>query len=275
MIANGANPATLSQDLVEKRLNKLLAEVESAKSAKSSVLRSKLECALVVDTYVMACIHKNSQLQTKFLHIASVCRSVICARVSPAQKSQVVDLVRQTDKQLVTLAIGDGANDVPMIQSAHIGVGISGQEGLQAVNSSDFSIAQFRFLKRLLLVHGRWSLRRVAFVVMYIFYKNILQCLPAFYFAFENHFSGQLLFNVWITQSFNLVGTGLPIMLYGVLDRDVDAKTLLRFPSIYREGQTRAFFSIKTMVWWFGLSLVHALVSYLVPLGVFPSGTDA
>lgn len=59
-----------------------------------------------------------------------------------------------------TLAIGDGANDVPMIQSAHVGVGISGKEGMQAVLASDYSIAQFRFLSRLLLVHGRWDYRR-------------------------------------------------------------------------------------------------------------------
>ena len=109
---------------------------------------------------------------------------------------------------------------------------------------------------------------------MYIFYKNILQCLPAFFFGFSNQFSGQLLFNVWITQSFNLVGSGLPIMLYGILDRDVDAKTLLRFPSIYGEGRRGVFFSFKVVVWWLGLSIVHALVSYFLPLFVFPQGTD-
>ena len=73
-----------------------------------------------------------------------------------------------------TLAIGDGANDVPMLQGAHVGAGISGQEGMQAVNNADFAIAQFRYLKRLLFVHGRWSYRRSSKLVCYIFYKNVL-----------------------------------------------------------------------------------------------------
>ena len=88
--------------------------------------------------------------------ITQKCKAVIACRVSPAQKSQLVELVRSNCPSIRTLAIGDGANDVSMIQAAHVGIGISGQEGLQAVNSSDYAIAQFRFLQRLLLVHGRW-----------------------------------------------------------------------------------------------------------------------
>ena len=67
---------------------------------------------------------------------------------------------------------GDGANDVSMIQTADIGVGISGQEGMQAVMAADFAIARFRFLKRLLLVHGHWSYYRLAIMTLYMFYKN-------------------------------------------------------------------------------------------------------
>lgn len=84
---------------------------------------------------------------------------MLCCRVSPKQKALVVRLVRDNLDSL-TLAIGDGANDVSMIQAADVGVGISGEEGMQAVNASDYSIAQFRFLKRLLLVHGHWSYAR-------------------------------------------------------------------------------------------------------------------
>ena len=87
------------------------------------------------------------------------CEGVVCCRVSPKQKALVVNLVKD-GIDTMTLAIGDGANDVSMIQAADVGVGISGEEGLQAVNSSDFAIAQFRFLKRLLLVHGHWSYAR-------------------------------------------------------------------------------------------------------------------
>ncbi|MEQ2303454.1 Phospholipid-transporting ATPase IA, partial [Ameca splendens] len=94
-------------------------------------------------------------------------------RVSPLQKSEVVEMVKKQVK-VITLAIGDGANDVGMIQTAHVGVGISGNEGLQAANSSDYSIAQFKYLKNLLLVHGAWNYNRVAKCILYCFYKNIV-----------------------------------------------------------------------------------------------------
>ena len=88
-----------------------------------------------------------------------MCKAVVCCRVSPLQKALVVKLVKKNMNALL-LAIGDGANDVSMIQAADVGVGIAGEEGLLAVNSSDYAIAQFRFLKRLLLVHGHWSYAR-------------------------------------------------------------------------------------------------------------------
>uniref|UniRef100_A0A8C2ZZ10 Phospholipid-transporting ATPase n=1 Tax=Cyclopterus lumpus TaxID=8103 RepID=A0A8C2ZZ10_CYCLU len=107
-----------------------------------------------------------------FLDLALSCKAVICCRVSPLQKSEVVEMVKKQVK-VITLAIGDGANDVGMIQTAHVGVGISGNEGLQAANSSDYSIAQFKYLKNLLLVHGAWNYNRVAKCILYCFYKNI------------------------------------------------------------------------------------------------------
>ena len=96
------------------------------------------------------------------MRVAQCCKAVVACRVSPSQKASIVNLVRRNVvPQPMTLAIGDGANDVNMIQTAHIGVGISGQEGVQAVNSSDYAIAQFRFLKPLLLVHGRSNYIRI------------------------------------------------------------------------------------------------------------------
>ncbi|KAI1883759.1 hypothetical protein AGOR_G00234850 [Albula goreensis] len=107
-----------------------------------------------------------------FLDLALSCKAVICCRVSPLQKSEVVEMVKK-QVQVITLAIGDGANDVGMIQTAHVGVGISGNEGLQAANSSDYSIAQFKYLKNLLLVHGAWNYNRVAKCILYCFYKTL------------------------------------------------------------------------------------------------------
>lgn len=92
--------------------------------------------------------------------------------MSPKQKAEVVELVKQS-LDTITLAIGDGANDVGMIQTAHVGVGIVGREGVQAACASDYTIGQFRFLTKLLFVHGVWSYRRLCKVILYSFYKNI------------------------------------------------------------------------------------------------------
>lgn len=116
---------------------------------------------------------------------------MICCRVTPLQKAMVVELIKK-NKNAVTLAIGDGANDVSMIKTAHIGVGISGQEGLQAVLASDYSIGQFRFLERLLLVHGRWSYYRMSKFLRYFFYKNFAFTLCHIWFAFFCGFSAQV-----------------------------------------------------------------------------------
>lgn len=119
-------------------------------------------------------------MEKLFLDLAVRCKAVICCRVSPLQKALVVKLVKRHLKALL-LAIGDGANDVSMIQAAHVGVGISGVEGLQAARSADVSIAQFRYLRKLLLVHGAWSYQRVSKVILYSFYKNIAMFMTQFW----------------------------------------------------------------------------------------------
>uniref|UniRef100_A0A6I8N5H0 Phospholipid-transporting ATPase n=1 Tax=Ornithorhynchus anatinus TaxID=9258 RepID=A0A6I8N5H0_ORNAN len=130
-------------------------------------------------------------LQQEFLEVACVCKTVVCCRVTPLQKAQVVELVKK-HRRAVTLAIGDGANDISMIKTAHIGVGISGQEGMQAVLASDYSFAQFRHLQRLLLVHGRWSYFRMCKFLCLFFYKNFAFTLVHFWFGFFCGFSAQI-----------------------------------------------------------------------------------
>lgn len=120
-------------------------------------------------------------------------KAVICCRVTPLQKAMVVQLIKKY-KKAVTLAIGDGANDVSMIKEAHIGVGITGQEGNQATLASDYSLGQFRFLERLLLVHGRWSYYRMCKFLRYFFYKNLAFTLCHIWFGFFCGFSAQVFF---------------------------------------------------------------------------------
>ncbi|KAK1382522.1 P-type ATPase, subfamily IV [Heracleum sosnowskyi] len=147
----------------------------------------------------------------------------------------------------IALSIGDGANDVGMIQAAHVGVGISGMEGMQAVMASDFAIAQFRFLTDLLLVHGRWSYLRVCKVVSYFFYKNLTFTLTQFYFTFQTGFSGQRFYDDWFQTLYNVIFTSLPVIFVGLLDKDVSAFFSKKYPELYREGIKNTFFRFRVL----------------------------
>uniref|UniRef100_A0A671X971 Phospholipid-transporting ATPase n=1 Tax=Sparus aurata TaxID=8175 RepID=A0A671X971_SPAAU len=182
--------------------------------------------------------------ELEFLKTACMCKAVICCRVTPLQKAQVVELVKKY-KQAVTLAIGDGANDVSMIKAAHIGVGISGQEGMQAVLSSDYSFAQFRFLERLLLVHGRWSYLRMCKFLRYFFYKNFTFTFVHFWYAFFCGFSAQTVYDEWFITLYNLMYTALPVLGMSLFDQDVNDVWSFQHPQLYVPGQLNLYFSKK------------------------------
>uniref|UniRef100_A0A8C5CWK0 Phospholipid-transporting ATPase n=1 Tax=Gadus morhua TaxID=8049 RepID=A0A8C5CWK0_GADMO len=207
-----------------------------------------------------------------FLDLALTCYVVICCRVSPLQKSQVVELVK-TEVKAITLAVGDGANDVGMIQTAHVGVGISGHEGLQAANSSDYSIAQFKFLRNLLLVHGAWSYNRVAKCILYCFYKNIVLYIIEIWFALVNGFSGQILFERWCIGLYNVIFTAMPPLAMGIFERCCQKETMLKYPELYRTSQEAQGFNAK--VFWFHClnGLLHSAVLFWLPLLAFRHDT--
>ncbi|CBI15389.3 unnamed protein product, partial [Vitis vinifera] len=184
-----------------------------------------------------------------FLELAIGCASVICCRSSPKQKALVTRLVKVKTGS-TTLAIGDGANDVGMLQEADIGVGISGVEGMQAVMSSDIAIAQFRFLERLLLVHGHWCYRRISSMICYFFYKNIAFGFTLFFFEAYASFSGQAAYNDWYLSLYNVFFTSLPVIAMGVFDQDVAARFCLKFPLLYQEGVQNVLFSWTRILGW-------------------------
>ncbi|XP_076647185.1 ATPase phospholipid transporting 8B isoform X2 [Halictus rubicundus] len=213
------------------------------------------------------------QLEQLFLDVSSQCKAVICCRVTPLQKAMVVELIKK-NKNAVTLAIGDGANDVSMIKTAHIGVGISGQEGLQAVLASDYSIGQFRFLERLLLVHGRWSYYRMSKFLRYFFYKNFAFTLCHIWFAFFCGFSAQTVFDPMYISVYNLFYTSLPVMAVGIFDQDVNDKNSLLYPKLYAPGLQNLLFNKKEFCW----SAIHGFfascVLFLVPYGTYKDGVS-
>jgi phospholipid-transporting ATPase len=256
------------------------------------------DLALVIDGKSLT-FALEKEISKIFLELAIMCKAVICCRVSPLQKALVVKLVKKNQKAIL-LAIGDGANDVSMIQAAHVGVGISGVEGLQAARSADVAISQFRFLKKLLLVHGAWSYRRLSKLILCLSLSFLFECgrqcsflsdrlvlqehhivhdavlgasmlsraPPAprscsVQFAFFNNFSGQIAYESWTLSMYNVLFSLLPPLVIGIFDQFVSARILDRYPQLYTLGQKNVFFT-KTAFWmWVGNALYHSFVSTL------------
>ncbi|XP_068579352.1 probable phospholipid-transporting ATPase IM [Cebidichthys violaceus] len=249
-----------------------LSRVSSAgdvEKADDSVFEKNIiaEYALVINGHSLA--HAlEPQLEHVLLDLACLCKTVICCRVTPMQKAQVVELVKR-HQRAVTLAIGDGANDVSMIKTAHIGVGISGQEGMQAALASDYSFAQFRYLRRLLLVHGRWSYYRMCNFLCYFFYKNFGFTLVHFWYGFFCGFSAQTVYDQWFIAFFNIVYTSLPVLAMGLFDQDVNDQNSLRYPSLYKPGQQNLLFNKHQFFLCTLQGLGTSFLLFFIPYGAF------
>ncbi|XP_067304913.1 phospholipid-transporting ATPase ID isoform X2 [Pseudorasbora parva] len=231
------------------------------------------EFALVISGHSLA--HAlEADMEREFLETACACRAVICCRVTPLQKALVVELVKR-HKKAVTLAIGDGANDVSMIKTAHIGVGISGQEGIQAVLASDYSFSQFRFLQRLLLVHGRWSYLRMCRFLCYFFYKNFAFTMVHFWFGFFCGFSAQTVYDQYFITLYNIVYTSLPVLAMGIFDQDVPEQRSLEYPKLYEPGQLNLLFNKREFFICIAQGIYTSVVLFFIPYGVLSYATQS
>ncbi|GAA5983570.1 hypothetical protein JCM5350_004867 [Sporobolomyces pararoseus] len=207
-------------------------------------------------------------LKPMFLELTTQCNAVVCCRVSPSQKALTVKLVKD-GKNAMTLAIGDGANDVAMIQEAHIGVGIAGLEGAQASMSADYAVGQFRYLTKLLLVHGRWCYIRVADMHANFFYKNIVWTLTLFLYQGFCNFDSTYMYEYTLIMLFNLVFTSLPVAALGILDQDISAKYSMAYPQLYRRGILGLEWT-RTKFFGFMLDgLYQSAIAFFVPYLVF------
>jgi magnesium-transporting ATPase (P-type) len=243
-------------------LERLVSEDESAPE------EEEIEYAMVIDGKTLGLL-LDDDIKYLFLAVATQCKSVICCRCSPAQKASVVKLVTEPTLMFspgnISLAIGDGANDVPMIQAANVGIGISGKEGRQAVLSSDYSFAQFRFLKRLVLVHGNYSYKRISKLILFSFMKNVALSLSNFFFAVQTMYSGLLMyFSIFFTL-YNALFTTIPIVVIAMYNQDVSPAVLMQYPSLYVNGLKNRSFNWMSFFGWCGLGVWHAYVIYFVP----------
>ncbi|KAG9541603.1 phospholipid-translocating P-type ATPase, partial [Aureobasidium melanogenum] len=227
----------MSCKLISEDMTLLIVNEESAAATrdnlqkKLSAVQSQFQSGITIETLALVIDGKSltyaleKDMEKLFLDLAVICKAVICCRVSPLQKALVVKLVKR-HKKAILLAIGDGANDVSMIQAAHIGIGISGVEGLQAARSADVSIAQFRYLRKLLLVHGAWSYQRISKMILYFYYKNTALFMTQFWYSFQNGFSGEVIFESWTMSFYNVLFTVMPPFVLGIFDQYVSARLL-------------------------------------------------
>ncbi|CAA2949310.1 phospholipid-transporting ATPase 1 [Olea europaea subsp. europaea] len=222
------------------------------------------EIALVIDGTSLVHI-LDTELEEKLFEVASKCTVVLCCRVAPLQKAGIVALMKKRANEM-TLAIGDGANDVSMIQMADVGIGISGQEGRQAVMASDFAMGQFRFLVPLLLVHGHWNYQRMSYMILYNFYRNALLVLVLFWYALFTGFTLTTAITDWSSVLYSVIYTSLPTIVVGILDKDLSRTTLLRYPQLYGTGQRQESYNGK--LFWVMImdTLWQSVAAFFAPL---------
>ena len=230
-------------------------------------LNLKKKPVFIISPEALQMMIQNNPLS--LVEIGNSARSVVCFRMSPFLKSQVVDVVRSNTKR-VCLAIGDGANDVNMIQTAHVGIGIFGREGHQAAITSDFAITRFKHLKRLLCCHGRLSLIRLSGVILIMSCKNILLIFPQIWFAVYTNFSPTTLYDSFLLSTYNLVWTLFPPAEYGWFEQDLSFKSMMTYPYLYKEARAGRYLSL----WRFGLEFIsvtyQSVIVFLINI-YFPS----
>ncbi|CAL0311015.1 unnamed protein product [Lupinus luteus] len=227
--------------------------------------------ALIIDGTSLVHI-LDSELEEQLFQLASRCSVVLCCRVAPLQKAGIVSLVKKRTSDM-TLAIGDGANDVSMIQMADVGVGISGQEGRQAVMASDFAMGQFRFLVPLLLIHGHWNYQRLGYMILYNFYRNAVLVLVLFWYVLFTAFTSTTAINEWSSTLYSIIYTAIPTIVVGILDKDLSKRTLLKHPQLYGAGQRHEAYNKRLFLFTMADTLWQSLVIFWVPFFAYWSST--
>uniref|UniRef100_A0A670YYD3 Phospholipid-transporting ATPase n=1 Tax=Pseudonaja textilis TaxID=8673 RepID=A0A670YYD3_PSETE len=254
-----------------ERLHELLMEyhkklVTDAPPGKNWV--SSSDYGLVIEGATLSLIMNPSQdssfshYKSIFLQICLKCTAILCCRMAPLQKAQIVRMVKNSKGSPITLAVGDGANDVSMILEAHVGIGIKGKEGRQAARNSDYAVPKFKHLKRLLLAHGHLYYVRISHLVQYFFYKNLCFIFPQFLYQFFCGFSQQPLYDAAYLTMFNICFTSLPIVAYSLLEQHVPIDVLMTFPKLYLNVSDNAMLQLKPFVYWTFLGLFNGCVFF-------------
>ncbi|XP_029702916.1 phospholipid-transporting ATPase 11C isoform X3 [Takifugu rubripes] len=261
----------------EERLHELLLEyhkkaVQDAAPFKGGVSRSwsstGQDYGFIIDGATLSMVLNSSsesnasRYKNLFLQICQNCTTVLCCRMAPLQKAQIVRMVKNSKGSPITLSVGDGANDVSMILEAHVGIGIKGKEGRQAVRNSDYAIPKLKHLKKLLLAHGHLYYVRIAHLVQYFFYKNLCFILPQFLYQFFCGYSQQPLYDAAYLTMYNICFTSMPILAYSLLEQHISINYLLDNSTLYRQIGKNAMLRWRPFLYWTLLGVFHGLLFF-------------
>jgi len=222
-------------------------------------------CALVLDGGTMKYATDSEEGQELIFQIGMASKVCVCCRLAPQQKRRLVEIVRQRDKSRITLAIGDGANDVPMIQGAHVGIAVRGKEGNQSVQASDVAVSQFRFLVPLLQCHGRRAYRRVAVFLCYYVYKHVVLAVGDMCWAHQSSFGGEIAYPEWVSSAYAGLLTSFPVIIVLCFDRDLSDQVASMHPELYAEGQLRMHFNSRIFAVWIFSGIWHGCLAWFIP----------
>ncbi|KAG7467216.1 hypothetical protein MATL_G00150900 [Megalops atlanticus] len=245
----------------------------------SSLSNNFHDYGLIIDGATLSAVMKPAQDDSSgnykeiFLEICRNCSAVLCCRMAPLQKAQIVKLIKTSKERPITLAIGDGANDVSMILEAHVGIGIMGKEGRQAARNSDYAIPKFKHLKKMLLVHGHYYYIRISELVQYFFYKNVCFIFPQFLYQFFCGFSQQPLYDTAYLTLYNISFTSLPILLYSLIEQHINMDILRRDPSLYRDIAKNSLLRWRIFIYWTFLGVFDAVVFFFGAYFLFDNTT--
>ena len=193
-----------------------------------------------------------------FFRTAMLAPSVVCCRCSPTQKRIIVHTIKKyTDAR--TAAVGDGGNDVAMIQEADVGIGIVGKEGLQASLAADYSILEFNYLNKLLLWFGRISYKNTAMMAKFIIHRGLIISFNQFIFSCIFYFNPVPLYSGFLSFGYSTIFTSLPCICV-LLDQDVNKDNVLTFPTLYKLLLKGRELNLKNFLLWLFKSIFQAFI---------------
>ncbi|KAF7321418.1 Phospholipid-transporting ATPase [Mycena kentingensis (nom. inval.)] len=247
---------------VAKRMSK--PPMRSVPSSSSSNQNSIVVWSSMANPFRRLCL---DLFKNEFVEIATKLSAVVACRCSPTQKADVARLIRKHTKKRVC-CIGDGGNDVSMIQAADVGVGIVGKEGKQASLAADFSVTQFSFLTKLLLWHGRNSYRRSAKLAQFVIHRGLIISVMQAVFSAIFFFAPIALYQGWLMVGYATIYTMAPVFSL-VLDRDVSEDLAIIYPELYKETTKGRALSYKTFFQWLMISVYQGAAIMILSLVLF------